>query len=118
MKFLCIVYGEERILDAMSEAEMARLDSDSIGYDKELERSGHLIAAQALQSVQTATCIRIRDDQVDILDGPFAETKEQLLGFVMVETRDKDEAIEIAKKIPLAHLGTIEVRPIMKLGED
>lgn len=118
MKYLCLVYGEEGKLDAMSEAEMDRLDADSMGYDKELEKSGHLIVAQALQSVRTATSVRIRDEEVDILDGPFAETKEQLLGFVMIEARDKGEAVEIAKKIPLAKLGTIEVRAIMKLPKE
>jgi hypothetical protein len=118
MKYLCLVYGEEQKLDQMSKAEMERLDEDSMGYDKKLEESGHLIVAQALQSVQTATSVRVRDDEVDIFDGPFAETKEQLLGFVMIEARDKDEAIGIATKIPLARLGTIEVRSILKLPKD
>jgi hypothetical protein len=118
MKYLCLVYGEEQKLDALSMAEADRLTDDSLGYDDVLEKRGHLVLAQALQSVRTATSIRVRDDEVDILDGPFAETKEQLLGFLMINAKDKNDAIEIATKIPLARLGTIEVRPIMKLRED
>ncbi|MET0576845.1 MAG: YciI family protein [Mesorhizobium sp.] len=113
MKYLCLVYGEERKLEAMSKAEMKRLDEDSMGYDKELEKSGHLIVAEALQSVRNATTVRVRDEQVDILDGPFAETKEQLLGFIMIEASDKEDAIGVASKIPLVRLGAVEVRPVV-----
>ncbi len=118
MRYVCLVYGEEHKLDTMSSSEKEKLDDASLGYDDILEKNGHLILAQALQSIHTATSIRVRDDEVDILDGPFAETKEQLLGFVMIEAKDRTDAIDLASKIPLARLGTIEVRPIRKLRED
>jgi hypothetical protein len=115
MKYVCLVYGEERLLQAMSSAEGKRLDRDSLAYDEQLERSGHLIIAQALESTSRTRTIRVREGKTIRMDGPFAETKEQLLGFVMVEARDEDEALNIAAGIPLAKLGTIEVRPVMEL---
>jgi hypothetical protein len=112
MRFLCLVYGQERMLGALSRSEMDRLDKDSLLYDRSLEQSGHLVVAHALESVHSATSVRVRDDEVGIIDGPFAETKEQLLGFILIEATDKNDAIQIASKIPLARLGTIEVRAI------
>lgn len=112
MKYVCLVYGEEKDLYAMSPERLAKLDADSLAYDKSVEHSGRLIIAQALQSVNTAKCVRRRKDRRLVTDGPFAETKEQLLGFVMIEAGDIDEAMEIAGGIPLAEIGTIEVRAI------
>jgi hypothetical protein len=117
MKYLCLFYGEERKLDAMSKSEAERLTDDCLSYDDVLAKSGHLILAQALQSVRTATSVRVRDDEVDILDGPFAETKEQLLGFILIEAKDKNDAIDVASKSPLARVGTAELRPVMKLRD-
>jgi len=112
MKYVCLVYGEERELHALSAEGMAKLNADSLAYDRTLEKSGRLIVAQALQPVKTSKTVRRRKGKKLITDGPFAETKEQLLGFVMVEARDLDEALEIAAGIPLAEMGTIEVRAI------
>ncbi|TIM30569.1 MAG: YciI family protein [Mesorhizobium sp.] len=112
MKYVCLVYGEEKDLYAMSPERLARLDADSLAYDKSVEQSGRLIIAQALQSVRTSKTVRRRKGKRLITDGPFAETKEQLLGFVMIEAGDIDEALEIAGGIPLAEIGTIEVRAI------
>ncbi|MGX9179465.1 YciI family protein [Mesorhizobium sp. BHbdii] len=112
MKYVCLVYGEEKELYAMSPKRLAKLDADSLAYDKSVEQSGRLIIAQALQSVKTAKSVRRRKGRRLVTDGPFAETKEQLLGFVMVEAGDIDEAMEIAGGIPLAEIGTIEVRAI------
>jgi hypothetical protein len=89
---------------------------DSLAYNDMLRTSGHFIAAHALQSVRTATTVRVRGGQVLVTDGPFAETKEQLLGFVLIEAKDHYEAVEVASRIPLAHLGSIEVRAIMDLA--
>jgi hypothetical protein len=112
MRYVCLVYGEESRLHALSKEAGAKLDADSLGYDRMLENQGKLIVAQALQSVRTAKSVRRRGGKKIVTDGPFAETKEQLLGFVMVEAGDLDEAIDVAAGIPLAGIGTIEVRAI------
>lgn len=116
MKYLCLVYGEEAVLDAMSQEDSDDLTRISIEYDQELARRGHLIAAQALMPVRTAKTVRVRKEKVRTTDGPFAETKEQLLGFVYIEAADEAEAVSIASEIPLAKVGSIEVRAIMPLG--
>ena len=112
MKYVCLVYGEEKDLHALTPEGSAKLDADSLAYDRSLDRRGKLIIAQALQSVKTSKSVRRRKGKRLVTDGPFAETKEQLLGFVMIEADDLDEALEIAGNIPLAELGTIEVRAI------
>ena len=112
MKYVCLVYGEEKDLYALTPERSAKLDADSLAYDRSLDRQGKLIIAQALQSVKTSKSVRRRQGKRLVIDGPFAETKEQLLGFVMIEAGDLDEALEIAADIPLAELGTIEVRAI------
>lgn len=116
MKFLCLVYFEEGALAALSPSEKATLDHDSMAYDVELGRLGHYIVANALEPVRTARTVRVRRGKVNTTDGPFAETKEHLGGFILIDAADMNEAVEIAAKIPLAKLGSIEVRPIMSLG--
>ena len=115
MKYLCSVYVEEKKLAALSEKESLDLDARSMAYDGELRRKGHFIAAQALESVETATTLRVRNGKVSITDGPFAETNEQLGGFILIEARDLNEAIQAASKIPAMFLGCIEVRPVKEL---
>ncbi|MDX8442825.1 YciI family protein [Mesorhizobium australafricanum] len=112
MKYVLLVYGEEKDLYALTPERAAKLDADSLAYDRELDRQGKLIIAQALQSVKTSKSLRRRKGKALVTDGPFAETKEQLLGFVMVEAADLAEALKLAGGIPLAELGTVEVRPI------
>jgi hypothetical protein len=112
MKYVCLVYGEEKDLYAMTPERLAKLDADSMAYDRSLDQQGKLIIAQALQSVKTSKSVRRRQGKRLITDGPFAETKEQLLGFVMIEADTLDAALEIAGEIPLAEIGTIEVRAI------
>lgn len=112
MKYVCLVYGEEKDLHALTAEGSAKLDADSLAYDRSLDQQGKLIVAQALQSVKTSKSVRRRKGKRLVTDGPFAETKEQLLGFVMIEADNLDEALEIAGNIPLAELGTIEVRAI------
>ena len=87
----------------------------SLAYDDELRNGGHYLYSGALQSIQTATTIRIQSGDVKLTDGPFAETKEQLGGFIVIEASDLDEALRLASKIPPARLGCIEVRPIQEL---
>ena len=110
MKYLCLVYLDEKRLEEVP-------DSECVAFDAGLRADGRCLASEALQSVTTATTVRIRNSQVAITDGPFAETKEQLAGFYMVEARDLNETIQIAAKIPPARVGSIEVRPIRPIRE-
>lgn len=110
MKYLCLVYLDERRLDELP-------DEDCVAYDQAIRASGNCLASEALESVQTATTVRVRDGKVAVTDGPFAETKEQLAGFYMIDARNLDEAIKIAAGIPPARVGSIEVRPIRPIRE-
>jgi len=112
MKYLCLVYIDEQKHDALPQSEVQACIDESLDYDDVLRKSGHYMASDALQPGQTATTIRIRDGKVFTTDGPFAETKEQLGGFYLIEASDLNDAIEVASKIPPARLGCIEVRPI------
>ena len=116
MKYLCIVYIDPATFGALSPEGLAALDDASLAFDKELHASGQLILAQALQSVDTATTVRVRDGRLSATDGPFAETTEYLGGFVYLEARDLNEAIEIAGRSPIAPFGSIEVRPVLDLA--
>jgi hypothetical protein len=115
MKFLCLVYFEPETLAALSPSEKATLNCNSLAYNEELTQSNLYISAEALQPVQTARTVRVRQGKASITDGPFAETKEQVGGFILIEAAGMDEALEIAAGIPLAKLGSIEVRPTMKI---
>ena len=108
MKYLCLVYLDERRLDEVA-------DVDCMACAEALRASGHMVAGEALESVHTATTVRLRNGRMTVTDGPFAETKEQLAGFYMIEARDLNEAIQIAAKIPPARIGSIEVRPVREL---
>jgi len=112
MKYLCLAYEEESKLNALSQSEWGKLRNETLTYVEELQQKGYLIAAEPLQSVRTATTVRVRSGKVTITDGPFAETKETLGGIVLINARDLNEAIQVASKWPSARLGSIEVRPI------
>ena len=109
MKYLCLVYSEEQKLEDMS-------DEECVAYDDDLRRHGRCIASEALQPVRTATTVRVRKGKVSVTDGPFAETKEQLAGFYLIDAKDLNEAIQIAAGIPPARVGSVEVRPIRDLA--
>ena len=111
MKYLCLVYSEENKLDAIR-------DSECMAHAEKLEKSGHSIAAEALKPVATATTVRVRNGKVSVTDGPFAETKEQLAGFYLIDARDLNDAIQVASRIPPARVGSIEVRPVRELDPD
>ncbi len=115
MKYLCLVYVDEKTLDAMPESELQALIDESLDYDDVLRKGGHYIASDALQPVETARTVRIDKGKVTTTDGPFAETKEQLGGFILIEARDLGEAVQVASRIPPARLGCIEVRPVLAL---
>jgi len=110
MKYLCLVYLDEKRLNELP-------DEDCVIYDASIRDSGHCLASEALQPVHTATTVRVRDGKRSITDGPFAETKEQLTGFYLIEAKDLDEAIHIAANIPPARVGSIELRPIRPIRE-
>ncbi len=112
MKYLCLAYEQESTLNALSAAEWDALRTETLAYLEELRAQGYVLAAEPLQSVRTATTVRIRNDKVSITDGPFAETKETLGGFFLIEASDLDEAIQVASKWPSARIGSIEVRPV------
>ena len=109
MKYLCLVYLDEKKLDLVPDRECK-------ACGEELRTSGHHIAAEALQSVHTATTVRVRNGKVSVTDGPFAETKEQLAGFYLIDAKDLNEAIQLASKIPPARVGSVEVRPTRELS--
>jgi hypothetical protein len=117
MKYLCLVYIDEKKLDALSKSELNALIDESLAYDEMLRKSCHYIASDALQPVRAATTLRIRKGKVSTTDGAFAETKEQLGGFILINARDLNDAIQVAAKIPPARLGCIEVRPIKELKQ-
>lgn len=117
MKYLCLVYLDETKLHTLSRSESATLVKESVGYDDVLRQSNHLIVAHALKPTKSARTVRVRKGRVLKTDGPFAETKEQLIGFLLITAKDMDEAVAVAAKIPLAHMGSIEVRPIQTAGD-
>ena len=117
MKFLFLIYHDEKTLDALPEGEMQALVDGALDYDEEIRRSGHYIVSNALQRTRTARTIRVRGGKATVTDGPFAETKEQLAGFYMIEAKDLDEAIRIASGIPPARVGSIEVRPVRPIRD-
>ena len=112
MKYLCLAYEEESRLNALSREEWDVLRNETLAYVDELRRRGQLISAEPLQSARTASTVQVRNGKASITDGPFAETKEQLGGFFLVDAADLNEAIQIASRWPSARLGTIEVRPV------
>ena len=112
MKYLCLAYEEESILNDLSSTQWQELRREVMDYAAELQRRGQLILAEPLQSVRTATTVRVRHGKLSLTDGPFAETREQLGGIILIDARDLNEAIQIAAKWPSARFGSIEVRPL------
>jgi hypothetical protein len=115
MKFLFMIFHDEGTLDAMPKDEMQTLVDAAIDYTDEIEKSGHYIVSNALQRARTARTIRVRGGKTTVTDGPFAETKEQLGGFFLIEAKDMAEACAVAARFPPARIGTIEVRPVQEL---
>ena len=113
MQFLCLIYETESLMATRSEAENGKIFADYMTFTQDIKDSGHFIAGDALQPTSTATTIRIRNGETIVTDGPFAETKEQLGGYYLIECDSLDEAIEKASKIPSVNSGSIEVRPLM-----
>lgn len=112
MKYLCLVYHEEAKVDALPACKYDAIVREVLDYREELRQRGHYIASSPLQPVREAMTVRVRNGKLSITDGPFAETREQLGGFYLIEARDLNDAIRLASKMPPARLGCIEVRPI------
>jgi hypothetical protein len=115
MNYLCLVYYDEKIMTSMSQREWDDLNQECIACGEGMRESGHWLGGNALQPVETATTVRVRNGKISTTDGPFAETREQLAGFYLLEARDLNEAITLAGKIPPARYGSIEVRPVREL---
>ena len=116
MKYLCLIYDEEALWERMPKDETDRIMGEFMTFTQDIARSGHMVAGEQLQPTSTATTVRVRDGRTVVTDGPYAETKEQLGGYYVVEARDLNEAIQIASRIPSARFGSIEVRPIVERG--
>jgi hypothetical protein len=115
MKYLLLIYGNEAAWDAMPEAERDAHFGDYMKFTKDIAESKHLLGGDALQSVKTATTVRVRNGKTQTTDGPFAETREQLGGYYLIDAKDLDDAVKIAARIPDAKIadGCIEIRPVM-----
>ena len=116
MRYLCLVHVEPGVFTALTPDASKELDRNSLAYDRELIEKGHFIAAEALQGAESAVLVKVRSGEISATDGPFAETKEQLAGFILIEARDLNDAIRLASRMPPARLGCVEVRPVKEQG--
>ena len=117
MKYLCLCYAEEEEFGRMPERELDALLSDQVACDTSLRQSGHMLSSESLQSARSATTLRVRNGKLSVTDGPFAETKEQLGGFHLIEAADLNEAIRIASQFPSVRYGSIEIRPVFDIRQ-
>jgi len=118
MKYLCLIYENEKNWETMAPAQYESIMREYFDFTASIGKSGNYIAGEALQPTGTATTVRVRNGKLSTTDGPFAETKEQLGGFYLIEAKDLNEAIQIGSRIPTARFGSIEVRPIMDFSKE
>jgi hypothetical protein len=118
MQYLLLIYQNEKVWADMPEAEQGKAFAEYMEFSKDIAQKKQLLAGEALQPTSTATTVRVRDGKTLTTDGPFAETREQLGGFYLVEAKDLDEAIKMAARIPDVRSGSIEVRPVMPTPKD
>ena len=116
MKYLCLIYGDESSWGTRTNEQMAAMTTEYMAFTDDVRKSGQLLGGEALQPTSAATTVRVRNGKVSTTDGPFAETKEQLGGFYLVEAKDLNDAIQVASRIPGAKHGSVEVRPIRSFG--
>ncbi|MEO8450222.1 MAG: YciI family protein [Gemmatimonadota bacterium] len=114
MRYLCLIYDEEAKLAAMQKSDSDTMMGEYGGFTEAIKKSGHYIGGEALQPTEAATTVRVRHGKISSTDGPFAETKEQLGGYYLINAKDLNDAIQIAARIPSAKIGSIEIRPIME----
>ena len=117
MRYLCLIYDEEKKLEQMSQKESEAFMGEYFTFTDNIRKSGQYLAGEALQPVATATTVRVRNGKISTTDGPFAETKEQFGGYYLINAKDLNEAIQVAAKIPSARLGSIEVRPVVEFDQ-
>jgi hypothetical protein len=115
MRYLCLIYENEKNWETMPQAESEAVMNEYFAFTGDIQKSGKLVAGEALQPTQTATTVRVRNGKISTTDGPFVETKEQLGGFYLIEAKDLNEAIQIGSRIPGARHGSIEVRPVWEV---
>lgn len=116
MNYLLMIYGNEAQEAAMSEAALGEMHQAYVEFTKSIVQAGQFRAGERLRPVSSASTVRVRNGKTAITDGPFAETREQLGGYYLVDAKDLDEAIAIAARIPSAHTGSVEVRPIWPMA--
>jgi hypothetical protein len=116
MRYLCLIYDEEKKWTAMSKGETDAIRGEYFAFTEDIKKSGHYVGGEALKPVNTATTIRMRNGKLSTTDGPFAETKEQLGGYYLIEAKDLNDAIQVASRIPSVRTGSIEIRPIEVFG--
>jgi hypothetical protein len=117
MKYLCLIYDEEQKVASLSKSESDAFMGEYFQFTEAIRTSGHYVAGEALEPVSTATTVRVRNGKMSSTDGPFAETKEQLGGFYLIEAKDLNDAMQVASRIPSARLGSIEVRPVVDFSK-
>jgi hypothetical protein len=115
MKYLCLVYVEEEKVNALPEGEFASFQSECWAFKERQRERGTFVDGAPLQPVRTATTVRVRNGMMSITDGPFAETKEQLGGYLLIDARDLNDAIRVAASFPTVRYGSVEVRPLREL---
>lgn len=116
MKYLCLIYEDEVAASKIPPKEFEAMMSEYFSFTDDIRNSGHYLRGEPLEPTHTATTVRVRNGKTHTTDGPFAETKEQLGGFYLIEARDLNDAIQVAARIPSARWGSIEVRPVMEMA--
>jgi hypothetical protein len=118
MRYMLLIYGDPSLAESMTPEEDQKVMTDYLAFTQSIVESGEMVSGEPLQGVETATTVRVRGGRTAATDGPFAETKEVLGGFYVVDCKDLDRALELAARIPGAHAGSVEVRPIMEMAAD
>jgi hypothetical protein len=117
VRYLCLIYENEKQWETMSQEDAGAVFGEYGAFTEGIKQSGHLLGGEALQPTNAATTVRVRQGKISTTDGPFAETKEQLGGYYLINAADLNEAIQIAAKIPGARTGSVEIRPIMEFDQ-
>ncbi len=118
MRYLCLIYENEKAWESLPPAESEAIMGEYFAFTEQIRGNGKFVAGEALQPTPTATTVRVRNGKISTTDGPFAETKEQLGGFYLIDAQDLNDAIQVASKIPSARLGSIEVRPVIDFSQE
>ena len=118
MRYLCLIYENEKAWESLPTAESEAVMNEYFTFTSDIQKNGKYVAGEALQPTQTATTVRVRNGKVSTTDGPFAETKEQLGGFYVIEAKDLNDAIQVASRIPSVRFGSVEIRPVMDFSKE